>query len=187
MGFLGPINNEWFNNPYESKCQTVGLAFESFLSLSLFPYPQAVERTLERTRSSHTARGRGSFFHCNGACIFTLYKSSLTLPLINYLHLTHVFVQLSNCPYTLSAFFTLYNKPLIYVFLSHIFTMAFDSITHLGLHLLTLVFRTDPVWKSWRKMALNGVFDLLQENVKKPRFCKSLPLGENWKSKSMVI
>nr|VDD27000.1 unnamed protein product [Brassica oleracea] len=36
-------------------------------------------------------------------------------------------------------------------------------------------------------MALNGVFDFLQENVKKPRFCKSLPLGENWKSKSMRI
>ncbi|CAN7125560.1 unnamed protein product [Brassica rapa subsp. narinosa] len=36
-------------------------------------------------------------------------------------------------------------------------------------------------------MTLNGVLDLLQENVKKPRFCKSLPLGENWKSKSMRI
>ncbi|CAH8310645.1 unnamed protein product [Eruca vesicaria subsp. sativa] len=36
-------------------------------------------------------------------------------------------------------------------------------------------------------MTLNSVLDLLQENVEKPRFCKSLPLGENWKSKSMRI
>ncbi|KAL0795199.1 hypothetical protein Bca101_066576 [Brassica carinata] len=36
-------------------------------------------------------------------------------------------------------------------------------------------------------MALNGVFDSLQENVKKPRFCKSLSLGQKWKSKSMRI
>ncbi|KAL0692305.1 hypothetical protein Bca4012_059485 [Brassica carinata] len=34
-------------------------------------------------------------------------------------------------------------------------------------------------------MTLNSVFDMLQENVSKPRFCKSLSLGEKWKSKSM--
>ncbi|KAF8093702.1 hypothetical protein N665_0380s0022 [Sinapis alba] len=36
-------------------------------------------------------------------------------------------------------------------------------------------------------MTLNSVFDMLQENVSKPRFSKSLSLGENWKSKSMRI
>ncbi|KAJ0238050.1 B3 domain-containing protein [Hirschfeldia incana] len=34
-------------------------------------------------------------------------------------------------------------------------------------------------------MTLDSVFDTLQENVEKPRFSKSLSLGENWKSKSV--
>ncbi|CAH8363153.1 unnamed protein product [Eruca vesicaria subsp. sativa] len=33
----------------------------------------------------------------------------------------------------------------------------------------------------------SSVFAMLQENVRKPRFCKSLSLGETWKSKSMRI
>lgn len=35
-------------------------------------------------------------------------------------------------------------------------------------------------------MTLNSAFDSLQENASKPRFCKSLSLGETWKSKSTV-
>ncbi|KAL0856261.1 hypothetical protein Bca101_061414 [Brassica carinata] len=36
-------------------------------------------------------------------------------------------------------------------------------------------------------MSPSSVFAMLQANVSKPRFCKSLSLGETWKSKSMRI
>lgn len=56
--------------------------------------------------------------------------------------------------------------------------------SHLHHYLQALI--TGQFGKKTKKMSGKSVYNLLQDNVSKPRFCKSLSTGETWSSKSMV-